>query len=191
MTRLRVRQIGNVKRRHRGKYALHVLEEEQAYQLALVCLILRRFEQRRANARRALLLLLLSLAAAATVENIGRDIQYLTRPIERKYLTFANAHPDSFTAFFRFPQPLMLRLMQCLRIPAYFKLDNGSVVNGQEGVLVVLKFLATPLRLIEVEQYFGWEHTRLSRIKNWMLSFVYRKHKHRVKNYLHWHVRYI
>ncbi|KAJ1397486.1 hypothetical protein B484DRAFT_301350, partial [Ochromonadaceae sp. CCMP2298] len=79
--------------------------------------------------------------------------------------------------FFRFPQPLMLRLMRSLRIPPYFKLDNGSVVNGQEGMLVMLKFLAAPLRLIEAEQYFGWELTRLSRIKNWMLQFVYKKHK--------------
>jgi hypothetical protein len=190
MTRLRVGQIGNVKKRHRAKYA-HVLEEEQAYQTAVLCMVLRRREQRRGNARRAHNLLLVALAAAITMENIGRDIQYLTQPIERKYLTFANAHPDSFTAFFRFPQPLMLRLMRSLRIPPYFKLDNGSVVNGQEGMLVMLKFLAAPLRLIEAEQYFGWELTRLSRIKNWMLQFVYKKHKHRVKNYLWWHVRYI
>jgi hypothetical protein len=58
MTRLRVGQIGNVKKRHRGKYALHVLEEEQAYQTAVLCMVLRRREQRRGNARRARNLLL-------------------------------------------------------------------------------------------------------------------------------------
>jgi hypothetical protein len=118
-------------------------------------------------------------------------MHYLTQPVERKYLTFATAHPDNFTPFFRFLQRDMVRLMRCLRIPAYFTLDNGSVVDGQEGVLVMLRLLAFPLRYIDVEDFFGWEISRLCRIKNWMIKYVYRKHKHRVQDYLWWHVRYI
>ncbi|KAJ1428280.1 hypothetical protein B484DRAFT_301948, partial [Ochromonadaceae sp. CCMP2298] len=79
--------------------------------------------------------------------------------------------------FFIFRLEDMIRLMHCLRIPAYFRLDNGSVVNGQEGMMVMLRLLAYPLRLIDIEDFFGWELTRLCRIKNWMLDFVYRTHK--------------
>ncbi|KAJ1410758.1 hypothetical protein B484DRAFT_297994, partial [Ochromonadaceae sp. CCMP2298] len=79
--------------------------------------------------------------------------------------------------FFRFLQEDMYRLMRCLRIPTYFTLDNGSVVNGQEGMLVMLRLLAYPLRYIDIEEFFGWELTRLCRIKNYMLGFIYRKHR--------------
>jgi hypothetical protein len=191
MTRLCLRQIGNVKKRHRGKYAQHVLEEEQAYQMLYACLILRLRAKRRQNARMARKYLIGALAAAITVEDIGRDIQYLTRPVKRRYVTFATANPDTFAAFFRFPLPFMPRLMRSLCIPAYFRLDNGSVVDGQEGMLVMLKFLAYPLRLIGEEQFFGWELTRLCRIRSWMLRFIHKKHKHRVQQYLHWHMPYI
>jgi hypothetical protein len=191
MTRLRVRQIGNVKKRHLGMYAGHVLEEEQAYQLGLFCLLMARRARRRNDPRRARRYLRLAMVAAVRVEDIGRDLDYLSQPVARKYLTFASANPNSFPAYFRFRLEDMTRLMRCLRIPAYFMLDNGSVVNGQEGLMVALRLLAYPLRLIDVEEFFGWEITRLSRIKTWVMKFMYKMHKHRVQNYLHWHVQYI
>jgi hypothetical protein len=98
----------------------------------------------------------------------------------RYFPTFVT--PTASTHFFRFRLEDMIRLMHCLSIPAYFCLDNGSVVNGQEGMMVML---------IDIEDFFGWELTRLCRIKNWMLDFVYRTLKHRVQDYLHWHVRYV
>jgi hypothetical protein len=191
MTRLRVRQIGNVKKRHLGRYCAHVLEEEQTYLMAMICLLLSRRAKRRKRPRSARMFLRCAMLAAVKVEEIGRDIDYLSRPVERRYLTFATANPNSFTAFFRFRLEDMPRLMRCLRIPAYFKLDNGSVVNWQEGMMVMLRLLAYPLRYVDIEDFFGWELTRLCRIKNWMLAFVYRRHRHRVQNYLHWHVKYI
>ena len=191
MTRLRVRQIGSVKKRHLGKYCAHVLDEEQAYNMSLICIILARRARHKNNLRSARRYLLCAVVAALKLEKIGRDLQYLTQPVERKYLTFETANTNTFTTFFRFPLEYMPRLLRCLRIPTYFTLDNGSVVNGQEGLLVMLRLLAYPLRLIDTEEFFGWEMTRLSRINNFMINFVYKNHKHRIQNYLHWHVRYI
>jgi len=76
-------------------------------------------------------------------ENIHRDMDYLTTHVERKYICFANANPDTFTSFFRFRQSDMIRILNNLRIPAYFKLDNGIWVNDQEELLVMLRFLAS------------------------------------------------
>lgn len=191
MTRLRVGQIGSVKKRYLGRYCSHVLDEEQNLNMSLLCLILSRRARQQQRQRSSRRFMLCALLAAAKLDEIGRDIQHFTQPIERRYLTFATANPSTFTAFFRFPLEHMSRLLACLRIPEYFTLDNGSVVNGQEGLLVMLRLLAYPLRLIDTEEFFGWEMTRLSRINSWMMEFIYRKHKHRVQNYLHWHVRYI
>jgi hypothetical protein len=191
MTRLRVRRVGNVKKRHLAKYAAYVLEEEQAYQLGLLCLLFAKRARRRGRARMARKYLMLSVVAAARVEQIDRDIDYISQPVARRYLTFATANANNFTAFFRFKLDDMPRLMRCLRIPAYFTLDNGAVVNGQEGLMVALRLLAYPLLYIDVEDFFGWENTRLCRIKNWVIKYIYKKHRHRVQDYLHWHAKYI
>ncbi|KAJ1408890.1 hypothetical protein B484DRAFT_403406 [Ochromonadaceae sp. CCMP2298] len=61
------------------------------------------------------------------------------QPVERRYLTFATARPDNFAAIFRFRQQDMNRLMRCLRIPTFFTLVNGSVVNGHEGMLYIAR----------------------------------------------------
>lgn len=186
-----MRQIGNVKKRHRGRYSSHVLESEQAYCISVTCMILSLRSRQQNRLQSAKKLLVCAIVAAFQVEEIGRDIAYLTQPVERKYLNFNNTNPDTFTAFYRFRQQDMIRLMRCLTIPAYFTLDNGSVVNGQEGLLIMLRLLAYPLRLIDVEEFYGWELTRICRIKNWVLNHVFKKHKHRIQNFLHWHVRYI
>ena len=102
-----------------------------------------------------------------------------------------NANPDTFRAFYRFHQDEMPRLLRSLAIPAEFRLDNGSWVNGQEALMVTLRLLAYPLRYSDVEEAFGWKASRLCRIKVMMIKWVYSNHKHRVRDYLHWHIRYI
>ena len=57
------------------------------------------------------------------LESIERGVKSLTQPIA-----------DSFTSSFQFHRGEHRdRLLRCLRIPAWFVLDNGAIVNGQEG----------------------------------------------------------
>jgi hypothetical protein len=113
----------------------------------------------------------------------------LTEPVERKYLRFGSAClADNFTSNFRFRQEHMIRLARCLRIPPELKLDNGAWVNGQEGLLILLRFLAYPTRLLDLEQFFGWELSRLSRIFTYMKRFVYQQHRHRLEDHWAWTV---
>jgi hypothetical protein len=44
--------------------------------------------------------------------------------------------------------------MRCLGIPAEFRLENGSWVNGQEGLLILLSFFASLNRQIYEEDFF-------------------------------------
>jgi hypothetical protein len=102
---------------------------------------------------------------AAYIVSINRTIVFVAQPIPRQYRTFATINPETVSALFRFQQADLPRLIMFdLQIPAEFKLDNGSRVNGQEGVLILLRFFAYPHRLLDLEEYFGWELTRLSRI---------------------------
>jgi hypothetical protein len=84
----------------------------------------------------------------------------------------------------------MPELMRCISIPVEFQLPNGSWVNGQEGLLVLLKFLAYPTRQIDEEEFFGWENVRLSKILKWMKDFIFHHHGFRVQNCLQWHAQH-
>jgi hypothetical protein len=84
----------------------------------------------------------------------------------------------------------MDELLQCLRIPGDFMLDNRTWVNGQEGLLVMLRLMAYPTRLMDQEQFLGWEYSCLSRINNYMKQYIFDNHHHRLQNYLDWHTQY-
>ena len=76
------------------------------------------------------LYLVCALINGVIIEDIQRDRRSLTVPVERKYLTFQNANPDTFTTFYRFHQDEMPRLLPSLAIPARFRLDNGIMAAG-------------------------------------------------------------
>jgi hypothetical protein len=67
MTRLRVRQIGNVKKRHLGLYVKHVLEREQMRVFSVLSIVLWRRAKRLAKRRLAKKFLICALAAAIKV----------------------------------------------------------------------------------------------------------------------------
>lgn len=100
MTRRTVRQIGTIKKRRGGKYAIDVQREQDYTALLSVFLILRR--QTTDFCKRRSYFLIMALFAEA-VEDIQQDRNYLTQPIERKYLRFDDRRiEDSFTVHFRF-----------------------------------------------------------------------------------------
>jgi hypothetical protein len=129
---------------------------------------------------------------AEKIDTIQRDIEFIIQPIERRYLRFDdNRLADCFTSNFRFKQDQLHRLIICLRIPEFFELDNGCYVNGQEGLLVFLKLFSYPRRLIDNDTFLGFELSQLSRILKWITNHIYRNHRHRVQDYLSWHVPYL
>lgn len=160
--RRNVRDIGNVKKRKCGKYAADSLQEKNCIAMLEIFFIFYYLEEDFYVSEDYFYAVALF---ASQIEDIGRDINCITQPIERRYLRFLDPTlQDNFTINFRFRVKHMTRLMTCLRIPAEFQLDNGSWVNGQEGLLIMLKLHAYPTRLTELEQFFGWEYSRISRI---------------------------
>jgi len=139
MTRLRVRENGTVKKRRDSKHAKDVLDEAQAFfKLKILAMMALCAQMQDMDPT---LYLVCALINGVIIEDIQRNRRSLTVPVERKYLTFQNANPDTFTTFYRFHQHEMPRLLRSLAIPAEFRLDNGSWVNGQEALMVMLALM--------------------------------------------------
>ena len=58
----------------------------------------------------------------------------------------------------------LLRLYTALGLPARIVLDNGSVISGEEALLVTLYRLSFPRRLSDTEETFGREYSHWSRV---------------------------
>lgn len=189
MVRQTVRSVGMIKKRQAAKYAIDVQREKDCTAMIGIFAFLR---HRSAERTTRLNFLRIVFLFAAEVEDIQRDIRFITTPIERRYLRIDDVQVrDSFTADFRFRRPFIHRLLRCLRIPAWFELDNGAVVNGEEGLLIFLKRFAGTETLLQIEKFCGWEISRLSRIFKWVCAHIFRFHRHRVEDYLDWHVPYL
>lgn len=71
----------------------------------------------------------------------------------------------SFYAYFRFDRSDIPRLARALGVPLVFRCSkNGSVINGDEGLLVFLYRLAYPCRLVEMSIFFNRSEGALSEI---------------------------
>jgi hypothetical protein len=186
--RQQVRRIGTIKARRNGLYAKDVVRIKELRTVSQASILLALTMSDEDDSDYSDVMMLLAAAVEMEAMRIGRDLEHIHEPIERRYLRFhTQGIQESFTQMFRFKVEHMPRLMQCLRIPAEFKLDNGSWVNGEEALMVMLRFMAYPTRQIDLETLFGWEHSRLSRISTWMKKYIFLGHRHRVQDYWDWH----
>jgi hypothetical protein len=128
MERRRIRYIGNSKRRYGGKNALMAVNEK--YAKCGFAVNLMAFAYKRHLGIDARLRYLLAAFYAAYIVSINRTIVFVAQPVPRQYRTFATINPETISALFRFQQADFPRLMFNLPIPAEFKLNNGSWVNG-------------------------------------------------------------
>jgi hypothetical protein len=189
MVRQAVRQVGTVKKRQYAKYAIDVQRENDCLAMLGIFVFLR---HRMTNAVQRRRYFFVMCMFAAEVEQIQQIPVIVMDKVERRYLRYLDASlKDEFTINFRFRRDHFPSVLRCLRIPVYFKLDNGSICNGEEGLLIFLKIFSFPERLVTAEVFTGWESSRLSRIFNWVSWFIYVNHKHLLENNLDWHAKYL
>ncbi len=175
--RKRVRNIGNVKKRHQGLYEVEVSNSRDIESLLgiLALLLLTATDLQIQH-----LYLTLITLFAVELDDIYRDTRFISEPIERMFLRFDTQSPNTFTINYRFRKEHILRLAGCLRIPPEFCLENGVWVNGQEALLITLRKLSFPLRFIDLENFAGWELSRLCRIFKFTMDFIFLHHSFRV-----------
>ncbi|GAU92514.1 hypothetical protein RvY_04585 [Ramazzottius varieornatus] len=79
---------------------------------------------------------------------------------------------------FRFEMDDLERLCTVLRIPDTVTLGNGIKCSGMEILCVVLRRLAYPSRLCDIEELHGKEETALSRRFNYGIQYMHDQFGH-------------
>lgn len=85
--------------------------------------------------------------------------------------------------FFRFQREDILRLARALRIPNNIRTRSGHCVStGVEGLCILLRRLAYPNRLGDLENIFKRSPAALSEISNFMANYIYESYGHLLEN---------
>ncbi|OXA38451.1 hypothetical protein Fcan01_26845 [Folsomia candida] len=83
-------------------------------------------------------------------------------------------HPDfRFYTDFRFTREEILNLVKVLRIPNEMRTQQGLKFVGAEGFFILLRRLAYPNRLVDLQPIFGRREEELSHIFNTVLDYLY------------------
>ena len=83
-------------------------------------------------------------------------------------------------AEFRFRKHDLQILSEVLQIPDSFRCYQRSVVDGMEGLCILLRRLSYPCRYSDMISRFGLPVPVLSMVSNDVLDFIYNTHRHRI-----------
>ena len=83
-------------------------------------------------------------------------------------------------AVFRFEKKDLPVLAEALQLPPSFKLNQGSIVDGVEGVCMLLRRLAYPCRFSDMLPRCGCPVPMISMATNHVIDFIYNIHGHRI-----------
>ncbi|XP_073238052.1 uncharacterized protein [Porites lutea] len=88
-------------------------------------------------------------------------------------------------AEFRFRTHDLQILSEVLQIPDSFRCYQRSVVDGMEGLCILLRRLSYPCRYSDMISRFGLPVPVLSMVSNDVLDFIYNTHRHRITQWNH------
>ena len=79
---------------------------------------------------------------------------------------------------FRFEREDIHILSNALRLPENIICNNRTLASGVEGLCIVLRRLAYPCRLEDLEPVLGRTKVEISYIFNHVIDFLYNTHNH-------------
>ena len=88
-------------------------------------------------------------------------------------------------AEFRFRKHDLQILSEVLQIPDSFRCYQRNVVDGMEGLCILLRRLSYPCRYSDMISRFGLPVPVLSMVSNDVLDFIYNTHRHRITQWNH------
>ena len=116
---------------------------------------------------------LVSLVLLISVLRIVRSTPPVVRMLRKKNMRFAYIEEGYYYTGFRLQLEHLEIIRSNLRIPDYFMVSNGSTVDGEEALQIILHRFYRPRTLLDSEEVFGIELTKVSRIFNHMVLFLY------------------
>ena len=125
--------------------------------------------------------LALLLASGAAIDQDLLIVLFCMQEAPRKHIQYRidcfMLEDDVFEDMFRFEKDHVLQIVVALRFQE-IRLDNRILVSGELQLLVLLRRLAYPCRLVELEAFFSMSRTTISRIVNHSLRFIHENHGH-------------
>ena len=88
-------------------------------------------------------------------------------------------------AEFRFRKHDLQILSEVFQIPDSLRCHQRSVVDGMEGLCIILRRLSYPCRYSDMISRFGLPVPILSLVSNDVLDFIYNTHRHRITQWNH------
>lgn len=86
---------------------------------------------------------------------------------------------DNMWRFTHFRRGDLLRLVDCLRLPAVIKVGGRGHATqfdcNDALVILLLRYASADSCLSKLYSWSGWHETALSRIINWMIRHIYKK----------------
>ena len=98
------------------------------------------------------------------------------------YIEIDKLNDDQFKTYFRFEKGDMERLCTALKLPVKIVCKNGTAVSGLEGLCILLRRLAYPNRLEDLEIVFNRPKYELSYIINAVLDLLHELHSDKLRN---------
>ena len=90
---------------------------------------------------------------------------------------------DECKAEFRFEKQDITRLAEVPQLPPVFKCPQGSVCDDIEGLCMLLRRLAYPVRYSDMVSRFARPVPVISMITNCVLDYIYETHHHRITSW--------
>ena len=101
---------------------------------------------------------------------------------KKKRFCFNDASNEYCWKMFRFQKDDLRRLKTALHVPDNMTLPNRTVFVGIDGLCIMLRRLAYPSRLCDMEQMFGCGASELGLIFNAMIDFIHERFSTRLTN---------
>ena len=135
-------------------------------------------ESRRANHARANHGLYTALKSAVNKSN-NLELPY----DEHDKFDLSNLCEDDCRAEFRFEKKYITGLAEVLQLPPVFKCPQGSVSDDIEGLCMLLRRLAYPVRYSAMINRFARPVPVIFMITNRVLDYIYETHHHRITSW--------
>jgi nuclease HARBI1 len=100
----------------------------------------------------------------------------------RRTVSIASFSEMECDTCFRFQKCDLPRVLKALRLPLIVKPRNGSTYTDEEAMLVLLRRLAYPQRLVDIEREYGRTYDQWSNLLTYMFEHVFENFLHLIQD---------
>lgn len=124
------------------------------------------------------IILSMNLKRTSILEELLMNLEDDVEEFKNNPLRIDDFSETQFQQKFRFYKPEFMELLSLCQFPEKVILENGSVCQPEEILMIVLRRLCYPARLVDLQDELKKSKTTLSRAFKYGIGFLYRKFDH-------------